>query len=409
MLRLRHDDSFELRLVEEAVVSLAPPRLSDERREALRTRIMSTLGPQDAAPQRRLGVVANERWVLVPAGVGVIAAILAAAIAADHQPETTQPGGAEQSVQRSSPRPDEPVEYVAAADKWLAFEGGIAVGVERDSRVSYSGDPDGRVFRFLAGRATVATSENSLLVRCDAFQALLAANSIAAFETRGATTYVTALLGDVDLLLADGATAQLELGKTYEFPSAAPGIGERQPSSEEPATNNQPADTSSAGAPQLPPQPARPESAAPGASSGSGDAATPSSAPNPPGATAQTDDEDAPATPSAPAIPSSTTGENTSPNAGGNGNPPANSNAGGNTPGTSNAGGNGNPPANSNAGGNSPGTSNAGGNGNPPANSNAGGNSPGASNAGGNGNPPSNSNAGGNGAAKSNPGGKKTP
>ena len=82
MLRLRHDDSFELRLVEEAVVSLAPPRLSDERREALRTRIMSTLGPQDAAPQRRLGVVANERWVLVPAGVGVIAAILAAAIAA---------------------------------------------------------------------------------------------------------------------------------------------------------------------------------------------------------------------------------------------------------------------------------------------------------------------------------------
>lgn len=83
MLRRRPDDTFELRFIEEALHSFAPPRLSAERKEALRLRIMSSLGEQEQK-QPGFGILPRERWVLVPAGIGIIATILAAAKAADH-------------------------------------------------------------------------------------------------------------------------------------------------------------------------------------------------------------------------------------------------------------------------------------------------------------------------------------
>lgn len=81
MLRRKHGNTFEYLAVEQVLRRTAPPPLSDDRLEALRLRIMANLGPQEARTPEFLGVT-RARWVALPAGLGVAAA-LGAALRAD--------------------------------------------------------------------------------------------------------------------------------------------------------------------------------------------------------------------------------------------------------------------------------------------------------------------------------------
>lgn len=77
MLRFRPDATVEYRDIELALRAAAPPSLSPERRELLRARIFENLGAQD----RRVAGFARmlePRWVAVPVGVGIAAAVVAA-------------------------------------------------------------------------------------------------------------------------------------------------------------------------------------------------------------------------------------------------------------------------------------------------------------------------------------------
>ena len=76
MLRRKPDNTFEYRHLEFALGSSRPLPLTPERREALRLRIMTSLGPQDARARR--GLALREHWVAVPATIGVAAAIFGA-------------------------------------------------------------------------------------------------------------------------------------------------------------------------------------------------------------------------------------------------------------------------------------------------------------------------------------------
>src|SRR5512142_1910654 len=88
MLRRRPDSTYEFRQIEAALRSARPKPLSAERKEALRLRIMSRLGEQELA---RPGLrVLHERWITVPAGIGLAAAIFAGArIVAEEAPWST--------------------------------------------------------------------------------------------------------------------------------------------------------------------------------------------------------------------------------------------------------------------------------------------------------------------------------
>jgi|GEM_PF-6258913 len=78
MLRRNHENSFEFLLVERALQQLAPGKLTLERKIALRDRIFSQLGPQDVPWRESARGAIGARWVAVPAGIGIAAAVLTA-------------------------------------------------------------------------------------------------------------------------------------------------------------------------------------------------------------------------------------------------------------------------------------------------------------------------------------------
>ena len=437
MLRRRPDDRFELLLVEEALSAIAPPPLSVERREALRQRIMTGLGTQDAAAS--WGLRPGERWVLIPAGIGVVAAILAAARYVQHSNDDAE---AKVYVRQLEFDTSTPGGQHVVESRWVSFGREVAVGVEPGTSIESVGGPGAVVLQFRGGRATVANASTPMTVVGSGFTANLPANSVTSFESSGDSTTVTAVFGQLVLALTDGTEVTLANGTSHtvigntalgdatttNLPSSKetekPGNQQlngpdaatsRAPSAPEPAAatdSNPPTSIVFEGRTVTLPTPAKapPVEVSEGPSSDAVSSPPYVEPPIPavvPPVTVPDENEATAPEPAAGPVgnDNSNAGGNgaANSNAGGNGNGAANSNAGGNGNGAanSNAGGNGNGAANSNAGGNSNGAanSNAGGNGNGAGNSNAGGNGNGAanSNAGGNGNGAANSNAGGNG------------
>src|SRR5690348_2079363 len=81
MLRRRPDSTLEFVLLELTLDAAAPGALSVERKEALRLRIMESIGEQLPAPRRVSAAFASasfkSRWVVVPAGAAVGIVVLA--------------------------------------------------------------------------------------------------------------------------------------------------------------------------------------------------------------------------------------------------------------------------------------------------------------------------------------------
>jgi hypothetical protein len=386
MLRRRPDNTYEFRVVELVLRAAAPPPLTPERREALRLRIMAQLGVQDAAKRYPFlsvaGIPVRERWVAVPAGIGIAAAIIltvqtASNGTANHAPvaHASLPVTVD-GVQQSDAHAGQLV--VAKVATWLAIGDDVRIGMHDNSGLRYS-DANGVVqLSPEFGSLTVASTNRIVNVQRGGLILVMQAQTTAQFSLNGIEMQVSVAEGAVTTTWA-GRDYVLGPGEqmTFGAPGAQPVADADSPADATPAPTNP--------ATVLPPE--QPVNNPDADSAGHAPIAA-----NPPGSVPLEN-------PEAPV--SSPTEPNPAPakaNAGGNssnaGNPPANSDAGGNAsnagtrPANANAGGNSanpsNPPANSNAGGNS---SNAG---TPPANANAGGN---ASNAG---NPPANSNSGGN-------------
>jgi hypothetical protein len=416
MLRRRPDNTYEFRVVELVLRAAAPPPLTPERREALRLRIMAQLGAQDAARRYPFlsvaGIPVRERWVAVPAGIGIAAAIIltvqtASNGTANHAPvaHASLPVTVD-GVQQSDAHAGQLV--VAKVATWLAIGDDVRIGMHDNSGLRYS-DANGVVqLSPEFGSLTVASTNRIVNVQRGGLILVMQAQTTAQFSLNGIEMQVSVAEGAVTTTWA-GTDYVLGPGDqmTFGAPGAQPVADADSPADATPAPTN----------PATSPE-ARPEQPVNNAGADSGGHST--EAANPP-AHAPMEEPEAPVSTPTDPNPADAPKAPANSNAGGNasnaGTPPANSNAGGNAsnagtpPANSNAGGNssnaGNPPANSNAGGNS---SNAG---NPPANSDAGGNAsnagtrPANANAGGNsanaGNPPANSNAGGNSANPSNP------
>ena len=71
-------DAATLRAIDLALEAARPPALAEERRDAIRLRVMSRLGPQ-SPPPTTLPDVLRRRWVAAPAAVAIAGLMLVAA------------------------------------------------------------------------------------------------------------------------------------------------------------------------------------------------------------------------------------------------------------------------------------------------------------------------------------------
>ncbi len=168
MLRRKPDNTFEFRDLERVLYGAAPHSLSPERREALRARIFSELGAQDA-PRRSLGDIASERWIAVPVGASIAAAVIAATNylldPQDSRTETTWVATATGSVTVDGvdgPTAEPGQRIQATGPSWVAVGKDVRVGLEAGSALRFASSGD-RLALLLDGGTHHIVSRQALL------------------------------------------------------------------------------------------------------------------------------------------------------------------------------------------------------------------------------------------------------
>ncbi len=198
MLRRRPDNTYEFRMVELVLQAGAPGTLTAERREALRLRIMSRLGAQDHAPLRIAGVTVHERWIAVPAGLGLAATIAAAIVVAQQQSDlTTVPLAARGTGDllingRVANQAIAGDLIVARSAAWLSLGPDAHVGMSESTALTFKDGPDGFVVSPTFGEVTLVTNTQPLRLQRDSLVAAMDAGTVARFALiAGGDTLVT--------------------------------------------------------------------------------------------------------------------------------------------------------------------------------------------------------------------------
>ena len=178
MLRRKPDGLYEFLLVEEVLRAGRPQPLAPGRKEAVRLLIMARLEAQDPEPAPLAFL--RQRWVAVPAGVGLAAAILAsiqwAATAnsgAGPVPYATAEGElVVGGVVSKSVAPGQRV-YARTAG-WVSIEDDVRIGLEPGSSMEFYYERKNRVrLEYGGGNMVVATEGREVLVRAAGVSALL--------------------------------------------------------------------------------------------------------------------------------------------------------------------------------------------------------------------------------------------
>lgn len=171
MLRRKPDNTFEFRDIEQALYRAAPASLSPERREALRVRIFSELGAQES-PRRTPASIAGERWIAIPVGASIAAAVIAATQYLDDQRgpagETTWVATASGSVTidgvaAATADPGERIE--ADGPSWVAVGRKVRVGLGSGSAFRFASSDDRLALLLESGTHHIVSDEALLEVR----------------------------------------------------------------------------------------------------------------------------------------------------------------------------------------------------------------------------------------------------
>lgn len=303
MLRRRRDGGYEFRQVERLLSAAAPPALTPERREALRLRIMAHLGEQDPA-SRRIPAVLRERWVAIPAGIGVAAAILAA----NHLLLT--PGGDSLTHARASGEvlvngrastrvaPGDEVRAITAS--WIGVGDDVTIGLDAGTSLRYFDETTGLRIELATGKVAVAARRPNTVVIGNRFNARLRDGGTLHVDDAGDGTWVTAAEGTVEVRTESG----MQVLRSGDRLFIAPGPGNTAPPAGGPAS---PGDGGTGAAPEGAPAGAptpsnSPETPDPAATPGT------SSTPGTPSATPPTPTQTPTANPSPPEPPGDPTG-----------------------------------------------------------------------------------------------------
>ncbi len=197
MLRHKASDIVEFRQLEQLLATSAPAALAPERREALRQRIFSQLGEQEAAPAGLRLLQLRERWVMVPAGVSLAAAIIAGAVLTSESVSTPSGAGI---VARAvgdvlvDGQPSADVRpgatLVARSSTWVSVGPDIRVGLDRGTVLRYDYSGGSVALHLFSGNVTVATNVGGVNLDGQNWGAVLAAGTLVSASTvEGQTTF----------------------------------------------------------------------------------------------------------------------------------------------------------------------------------------------------------------------------
>lgn len=233
-------------MVELVLQAGAPGSLSTERRDALRLRIMSQLGAQAHAPVRVGVITVNERWVAIPAGLGLAAAIAAAVVLAQKPADTTVTSLAARGtgdllvngLAASEAKSGDLI--VARSAAWLSIGPDAHVGLSESTALTFEQGPDGVVISPQFGELTLVTNAEPLLLRRDGLVAAMDAGTVARFSLLvGGDTLVTVDEGQV-VVTSAGANYTVRAPHSRTFhkngpPAAEADATQPPPSSPSPA------------------------------------------------------------------------------------------------------------------------------------------------------------------------------
>ena len=216
MLRRNADKLLEFLQLEQVLAAAAPPGLSNERREALRLRIFSQLEEQAPAPSGLRFLPPRERWVVLPAGAGLAAAVIAGAMLLTEQVTPSPDSGITAHVvgdvlvdgqQSSEVQPG--AMLVAQSSAWVSVGPGIRVGLERGAVVRYDYVNGSVAVHLFAGEVTVATTKAGVNLNGEGWGAILGEGTLVSAATKEGQTRFTVEEGSAALTVA-GATRTID-------------------------------------------------------------------------------------------------------------------------------------------------------------------------------------------------------
>ena len=253
MLRRRPDNLLEFRLIEATFAAAGPFPLSPATRERMKTRVFARLDVQEVR-QARLGFTERERWVAIPAGIGIAAAIVGAIKVVESQgDESSTQATLARSIGSVSVdgRPATQVRtgerVVANGEAWLTVGERIRINLEDESEIQLEDGTDSLQVHLHGGQATIATTEARVTVHGSNWSAEVAKNSVAEFASNSESTLVRVFEGLVMLSRDGGEVVSIQAG---ELPVVVPVAGQAPEESRGPkAPAEEPAGVVSSGAP----------------------------------------------------------------------------------------------------------------------------------------------------------------
>jgi hypothetical protein len=234
MLRRNALDAATLRAIELALEAARPSGLADDRRDAIRWRVMSRLGPQSPPPTTWPELV-RRRWVAAPAAVAIAGLMLVAAQLVD--------GGAGSPAEAYIAHADGNVEVngqpgsaalagdviLARSTSWLSIGPDVRVAMAPGATLRYNQAGDLVSVAVQAGDVTVASASRAVAISQPEWQAAIRPSSVATFSLSelGATVNVAA--GEVQVSSA-GQTYSVTSGNSPMRIPAAPAASTATPS-----------------------------------------------------------------------------------------------------------------------------------------------------------------------------------
>jgi len=214
MLRRKAGNIVEFRQLEAMLTQSSPPGLTAARREALWLRISSGLGEQDPAPAVLRFLPPRERWIAIPAGAGLAAAVVAGAVLIAEQVSSPTAGITAHAVgdvlvdgqQSNDVQPG--AMLVARSSTWVSVGSNIRVGLDTGAVVRYDYANGSVALHLFSGDVTVAATTSGVNLNGDGWSAVLGPGTLVSASTVGASTTFQVVESTATLTF-DGSTRTL--------------------------------------------------------------------------------------------------------------------------------------------------------------------------------------------------------
>ena len=230
MLRRRPDNALEFRLIEAKFAAAGPFPLATAVRERMKERIFARLDAQERR-EPRFGFTERDRWVAVPAGIGIAASIVAAIKLAE-KPESgpavhtsvAQALGSVTVDGRPATEARSGQRIVANGEAWLTVGERIRINLDDQSEVQIEGGGDSLRVRLYEGQATIVTTDARVAVAGSNWSAEVGTNSVVEFASSPESTLMRVFEGLVAITPDGGEPVSVREGEPPLVIPVAPSV-----------------------------------------------------------------------------------------------------------------------------------------------------------------------------------------